>query len=123
MINLTDVREKIAMDRRNELLARHKYDIWPASDGYWKTYLPDETRKNNRRPIKRKSFTDLQQDIIDYQEELERQLTAQHPNKRKRNITLNDLFLEWIDFKALHTNATSYVKRILRCKILFVITN
>ena len=39
-----------------KILENHKYEIYYSeSEKSWRTYLPDDTKPNNRRPIKRKS--------------------------------------------------------------------
>lgn len=38
-----------------KILENHKYEIYYSeSEKSWRTYLPDDTKPNNRRPIKRK---------------------------------------------------------------------
>lgn len=109
MINLTYVQEKMAMDKRNEYLKKHQYDIWLASDGCWKTYLPDETKKNGRRLIKKKKKVDLENVVIEFikEEECNGNLIVDKPK-----MTLEQLFIEWLNYKELHTNSSSYIKRI-----------
>ena len=38
-----------------KILENHKYEIYYSeSEKSWRTYLPDETKPNKRRPVKRK---------------------------------------------------------------------
>ena len=53
IINLDDVRRKIEMKKRTDILAAHKYAITHGKDGYWKTYVPDSTKKTGRNYSKR----------------------------------------------------------------------
>lgn len=62
----TGLKEQIEMARRSELLKKHPYSIFYASDGRWATHLPDS--KNGRRLIKRKNKTDLENAIVKFYE-------------------------------------------------------
>ena len=43
-----------------KILKNHKYEIYYSeSEKSWRTYLPDETKPNKRRPVKRKSKENL----------------------------------------------------------------
>ena len=48
MINLADVQEKIRMEKREEILKKHRWAISLGSDGRWMTYLPDPEHGRNR---------------------------------------------------------------------------
>lgn len=52
MIDLSYVKEQIAMNQRKELLAKHPYKIWEGKDGKCYTYFPD---KEKGRILKKKS--------------------------------------------------------------------
>lgn len=48
-----------------KILKNHKYEIYYSeSEKSWRTYLPDETKPNKRRPVKRKSKENLEKEII-----------------------------------------------------------
>lgn len=47
------VQEEIEMQDRKKLLAMHRYKITQGEDGYWRTYLPDESKKSGRRQLKK----------------------------------------------------------------------
>lgn len=48
-----------------KILENHKYEIYYSeSEKSWRTYLPDETKPNKRRPVKRKSKENLEKEII-----------------------------------------------------------
>ena len=53
MLNLSDVQDSMEAMKREELLKKHQYKIWQGKDGKWYTYLPDESKKDGRRLIKR----------------------------------------------------------------------
>ena len=55
MIDLSYVQEQVKMKRREEILKRHHYTIWHSEkEDVWYTYLPDNSKANNRKKIKRK---------------------------------------------------------------------
>ncbi len=105
MIDLSYVQDKMEMSKRQNLLKKHQYNIWQASDGYWKTYIPDETKEQKRKLVKKKELKDLEEIVIAYVKEEE-------IKEEKSEINLYDLFLEWIQYKESHTNSSSYIKRI-----------
>lgn len=110
IIDLSYVQEKIEMRKRDEILKQHSYKIWQGKDGYWHSYLHDETKTKSRKPIKKKQLKDLEDVIIaDYKE-------CQKEDSKKcvdsQNITLKDIYPEWLKYKSLHTKASSYIKRL-----------
>ena len=109
MINISYVQDKMTMSKRRDQLNKHQYSIWQAPDGFWKTYIPDETKNNGRRLIKKKELKDLEDVVLAY---IAQQEEAEKIKVTKSMITLEELFLEWLQFKELHTNSSSYIKRI-----------
>lgn len=83
MIDLSYVQEKMEMTKRKELLEKHPCKIWEGKNGCWYTYLPDN--KGGRILKKRKSKSDLENDIINYQ------------IQQSDEPTVADIFQEWID--------------------------
>ncbi len=109
IIDLSYVQEKIEMAKREEILKQHTHKIWEGKDGYWHSYLYDETKPKNRKPIKKKRLTDLEDAIIAAYHERQEGNNKHLDNK---NITLKDVYPEWLQYKSLHTNASSYIKRL-----------
>ena len=71
-----------------KILENHKYEIYYSeSEKSWRTYLPDNTKSNNRRPIKRKSKENLEKEIIRFY--IEKQKV-----ENRENITLEELYTE-----------------------------
>lgn len=107
IIDTALVREKIEMQKRKELLERHPYSIWEGKDKKWRTYLPDEEK--GRRLVKRNSEKDIQDCVIEYwkcnSEEEKQKRTA-------KEISLKKIFPDWLNYKQIHTNSTSYTKKI-----------
>lgn len=107
MIDTALLQEKIEMQKREELLKKHTYNIWQGKDGKWRTYLPDEEK--GRKLIKRVTKESLEDSIIKFLNE-----SSEDEKKRKiaKEITLKAIFPEWLRFKQIHTQSTSYTKRI-----------
>lgn len=102
------IRMNIDMATKKQYLEMHEYRIWQSdNDNYWRTYLPDEEK--GRKLIKKSSLESLEKEVISY---YRKHNTLEIEKKLKSNITLYQLFPEWIDVKRLHTNSTSNIKRI-----------
>lgn len=86
-----------AMIRQKILEDKHKFSIYylEKEDAY-RTYLPDDSKPSHRRPIKRKSKEELEKAIIDF-------YIAQEDIRRRENITLEDLYKEWLLFRRDYT--------------------
>ena len=74
------------MRKREELLQKHPYKIWE-KDGTYYTWLPDKTRKDGRRQVKRRNKKNLEEEII-------------KSVKAGMVITIDDLFREYIERKS-----------------------
>lgn len=103
IIDIAYVQEHIEMKRKQELLAMHPYKISQGKDGKWYTYLPDETKQGKRRKVKKTSKEDIEKVICDFYKE-----KAMHSDE----ITLGELYLEWLDYKELHTRSSGTMKRL-----------
>lgn len=75
--------EQVRMNKRKELLEKHKYAITNGKDGKWRTYLPDEEK--GRRMIKRNTREAVEDAIVEYWK-------AQIDNP-----TVKEVFEEWND--------------------------
>lgn len=62
------LQEQIDNVKRKEILENHKYSTWE-DKGFWFTYLPDPTKKYNRRQVKRKYREQVEDEIIKYYKE------------------------------------------------------
>ena len=109
IIDTALLQEKIEMQKRDEILKRHPYSIWQIKDGRWKTFLPDESKKEGRRPIVKKDLKKLQDVLIDYYLGLEDQKYIEENTVS----TLRKLYIRWLEYKRTHTNSTTYIKRII----------
>lgn len=105
IIDLSTVQEKLKMKKREELLSRHPYKIFFGTDNFWHTYLPDDTKKNNRRHVKKKEQKDIEECVIAYWKSVEKE-------EIESTQSLKNIFHDWIIYKSKHTKSTSYIKRI-----------
>ena len=81
-----------------KILKNHKYKIYYSeSEKSWRTYLPDETKPNKRRPVKRKSKENLEKEIIRFY--IEKQKA-----ENRQNVTLEELYAEWLLYKRDYTS-------------------
>lgn len=107
MINLEDVQENMRQKEKERILSKHKYSIFQANDGRWKTTVDDETKKSGRRYIAKKSYDDLINELINHystEEDIEYEKT--------KLPTLRNTFGEWLNYKSKHSKGTAYAKRI-----------
>ena len=85
MIDIDTIRLQIEMNERKKYLEMHTYSIWQASDGQWKTHIPDE--KQGRKTLKRASEKALLDALYQFYKE-----KANEP-------TIETVFQEWISSK------------------------
>ncbi len=107
IIDVNTIQMQIEMKQRKKYLDMHKYNIWQGKNGMWYTYLPDE--KKGRCLKKRKTQKDIENCVVDYWENNCEEIKEK---KIKEKITLYNIFPEWLNYKQIHTNSTSYIKRI-----------
>ena len=100
IIDLTDVREKVEMNNRTQILAKHKYSIKQGKDGLWRTRVPDSTKKDGRKMIKKQTKEDVENAVIAYYRELE----------NKASITFDDAYWKWRESQDQLVQDNSVVK-------------
>lgn len=87
IIDLNTIQTQIEMNERKKYLEMHNYSVFLGADGYYHTSVPDDTKKNNRRAIKRKTKQDIDDAIIEYYK------------KAENEPTLKRIFEEWVSNK------------------------
>ncbi len=104
IIRIEDVQQVLNMKKEERYLLLHEYEIYEGKDGKWYTYLPDKTKKQGRRKLKRTTESTIKQAVIDFYKEQE---------KRRNNseLTLRSLYPIWIKWKGAHTHATTSIRR------------
>lgn len=85
IIDAALLQDKIEMQKRNELLAKHLYKIYQGKDGKWYTYLPDETK--GRVLKKRNTEKEIEEVVVSYWKQIE------------EDPIIDTLFEEWIQSK------------------------
>lgn len=107
-LTIEDVLELSEEMTRKEIINNHVRDfspIWQGKNGRWYTYLPDDTKKSKRRQIAKSTEEKLNIEIIAYYKKLDDAYSS-------KRITLQSFYPEWLNYKALHTEASSYMRRI-----------
>ena len=74
----------------------HDHKIFQSEGGrqYWFTYVHDESKPNNRRKIKRSTYEGICDALVDF-----------FRNELRMNMTMQELFEEWIIFRRDETSA------------------
>lgn len=102
IINLDDVENAMRKSELERILNQHPYKI-TFSAGRWQTFVKDETQKSGRKKLVKSTKEKLNNALYEYYKEQENRLS---------NITLRTLYPDWIEYKALHTTASNYIRRI-----------
>lgn len=96
---LDDVLKDFETMTSKKILEQHKYKIYYSeSEKSWRTYLPDDTKPNKRRPIKNKSKENLEKIIINFY--LEENKKADTHAK-----SLEYWYKEWLIYRRDYTSA------------------
>lgn len=103
IISEDDVLDIINMKEKDTILSQHPFNIWQATDGRWKTYLPDETKKNNRHLVAKSSLDSLHLLIVDDYKARNKRI------QQSECLTLRKLYPEWCTYKELHITSTTYM--------------
>lgn len=66
----------------------HHYSIRQTSDGRYVTYIPDETKPNGRRQIKKATKTKLYSYLLEF-----------YGVTEEKELSFSNLYLEWVEYK------------------------
>ena len=80
------VLKTLSMIKEREILERHRFRIYQGGDGYWYTYIPDSSKKDGRRKVKKKTEDDVRAEVIKHYEE--------------ESVTVEELFTSWNNRRA-----------------------
>jgi integrase len=105
MISIDDVQEDMNKKKQEKFLSQHKYKIFEGKDGRWRTTVPDNSKKSGRRLIAKTRYEDLVNEVVEF-------YSKQEESTRIENWTLRKLYPEWLQLKQIHSDTTSYIKRI-----------
>ena len=109
IIDLDDVRNNMKKQEKERLLRKHPYAIfYDDKDKRWKTTIADESKRNGRRLLAKRSKDKLESELILYYAGIE-------DDQYIKEVlgTLEDIFPKWLKYKMSQTDASSYGKRIL----------
>ncbi len=98
IIDLADVLEKVEIMKNKEILEQHEQfcKIWQATDGRFKTKVPDESKSSGKRIVAKTCKEDLEKYIIKYYKGRQEQ--------KEKPRTMQALYPEWLKFKAVDTS-------------------
>lgn len=107
-LSLEDVHGLRENMKNTEIIQKHinEYSvIWQGKNGRWYTYLPDESKPGKRRLVPKSTEEKLHKEILAYYKE-------QTKEQSVKQLTLALIYPEWLRYKALHTEASTYIHRI-----------
>lgn len=87
IIDINTLQMQIEMNERRKYLEKHNHRIWQGADKLWYTKLDDDTKKNGRRLVKRKTEEEVQNEVVEYYKE------------KENEPTLKDVFYDWVNQK------------------------
>lgn len=103
IITIDDVLNSSKEDIMSTVLnSIHRYAITRTPDGRFTTYLPDESKPNGRRQIRRKSRTELYHTLFEFY----------GIEEEKPALTFGDLFTEWVEYKKRFVDANNRKRSI-----------
>lgn len=92
ILTMNDIRESDEDNLMNNILAKvHTYEISENKDGRWTTYVPDKSKPEGRRKIKKKNKSDLIKYLVAFY-----QLDDKGDNVNRK---FEDVFYEWVEYK------------------------
>lgn len=86
IIDTALLQERIEMQKREEILEKHPYEIWKGKDGYWRTYLPD--KEKGRKLVKKKQKKSVEDDVVLYWRQEEENPTVREVFEENENRRL-----------------------------------
>ena len=89
--------------KQEKVISYHNHKILKGDDGRWRTYLPDAEKPKGRKLVSRGSYDELISMLYDFYTEAEKQ-------RKRMQITLEELFDEWQKHKSLFVT-DSTIKR------------
>lgn len=119
MIDLDTIREQIEMNERRKYLEMHKYEVFLGSDGSYHTNVPDNTKKNGRRAIKRKTKESVEDAIVEYYKDFETEPTFEIVFKKWIESKLKYGEIEKQTANRYETDFYRFFSNINHCKIRF----
>lgn len=98
-IELGEALKDLTMKAEKKILENHKFNIYfSESEKAWRTYLPDDTKPNKRKPIKRSTRENLEKEIIRFYKEKQKETS-------RSLMTLEAVYEEWLIYRRDYTPA------------------
>lgn len=113
MIDLDTIREKIEMNERRKYLEMHQSRIWQSTDDKWYTFVPDCTKKDGRRLVKRKTKEGIDDFLVKFYKEYEEPQTIE---KTYKEWIAKKLKFEEISFQTHDRYNVDFNKYFSDCK-------
>ena len=87
IIDINTLQTQIEMNERKKYLEMHQNKVWKGSNGYYYTKVEDRSKKDGRRMIKKKTFQEMEDEIVEHYKSLENEPTIEY------------VFQNWIEKK------------------------
>lgn len=98
-IQLSEALNDFTMKAEKKILEKHKYAIYfSEKENAWRTYLPDDTKPNKRKPLKRNTRQNLEKEIIRFYMEKQKK-------EDRTMISLEEVYKEWLIYRRDYTPA------------------
>ena len=105
IIDMDQTSQKVEEMNKKKILEQHPYAVfYREATGYWYTHLPDETKKEKRRRIRRKNKKDLEDAIVQF-------YTEKDEPKSNNLSTIRDIYPLWLDYLTTCSGAPTTVRR------------
>ena len=115
LIDIVSMREayKMSKDReKEEILRNHREKYYfNEKSGFWFFNMPDPTKKEKRKKVKRKNKEDIEQIVYEFYK-AEQETEQQQKELSLDCMTLEDLFYEFMDYKKTCVKSIT-IKRML----------
>lgn len=124
IINFEDVRRQITMRKREEILKKYGSSIWYSeTEKCWYCHIPDETKKDGRKKVKRKKQEAIKQVVCDYwlaheemdkvdESEKEVSLIQERISSDREVDTVESLFYKFMEYKK-NLVSTGTIRRMM----------
>lgn len=98
IIKIDEVLKDFENMKDKEILKEHKYEIYYSeTEKSWRTYLPDDSKPNKRKPLKRRDRANLEKEIVRFYKEKQKE-------DNRTDITLDRLYQEWLIYRRDYTS-------------------
>lgn len=104
-LDLGNAEEEMKKAQLEQILLMHPFKIYQGSDGNWYTYIRDEKRPEKRKRIVKTTLKKVHEALYEH-------YTGNDEATKLRSYTVESLYPRWLEYKSLHTTASSYITRL-----------